>query len=115
VLRLPIQLIISDCEGHDKLCGTYKSHSQNVKGLCRDCNIPTQEADNVDWQCNFRSSYNLETMDQNQQLGNISFYDIAEKALHSLLFGATTHGFFVTLFAKNLHVIKGGIVCSCPF
>jgi hypothetical protein len=49
VLRLPIQLIIGDCcKGHGKLCGRYKNHSQCIKDLCRDCNIPMREADNID-------------------------------------------------------------------
>jgi hypothetical protein len=108
VLRLPIQLIIGDCEGHDKLCGRYKSHSQNVKGLCRDCDIPTREADNVDWKCNFRSSFELENMNV-QQLGDISFYPL-DNALHSLSFASTVRGFFAALLAENLHVIKGGLV-----
>jgi hypothetical protein len=40
VLFFPIQFIIGDCEGHDKLCGHFSSHN-NTPGLVRDCAIPT--------------------------------------------------------------------------
>jgi hypothetical protein len=107
VLRVPIQLIIGDCEGHDKLCGRFKSHAQNVKGLCRDCNIPTANADDVDWKCVYRTSSNLKNHTA-EELTNISFYNI-DNALHSISFGSTSRGFLAALLAENLHVLKSGL------
>jgi hypothetical protein len=107
VLKLPIQLIIGDCEGHDKLCGRYKSHGQHVRGLCRDCDVPTTQADNVDWKCSFRTASQLQgyTIDQ---LTAISIYDIFN-ALYSISFGGTSRGFFAALLAENLHVLESGL------
>jgi hypothetical protein len=107
VLRLPIQLIIGDCEGHDKLCGRYRIHGQNVKGLCRDCDIPTVNADNVDWKCVYRESSYLRRHTA-EELVNISFYEI-DNALHSVSFGGTSRGFLAALLAENLHVLKSGL------
>lgn len=107
ILKLPVQLIIGDCEGHDKLCGRYMSHSQNVKGLCRDCDVPTQHADNVDWKCCYRTPSQLQRSTP-QQLAEISFYDIAN-ALLLLSFGSSSRGFFAGLLPENLHVLKSGL------
>jgi hypothetical protein len=107
VLRLPIQLIIGDCEGHDKLCGRYKSHTQKVKGLCRDCDVPTKYADNVDWRCSYRTASELRTKTA-EELADFSFYHI-NNALHSLSFGSTFRGFIGALLAENLHVLKSGL------
>lgn len=107
VLRLPVQLIIGDCQGHDKLCGRYNSHGQNIKGLCRDCDIPTKKADNVDWQCSYRTSTQLARCTE-AELTNISFYNI-DNALDTLCFGSTRRGFFAALLAENLHVLRSGL------
>jgi hypothetical protein len=53
VLKMPLQFVIGDCEGHDKLVGRFKGHTMNIKGLCRDCNIPTVDSDDVDWLCTY--------------------------------------------------------------
>ena len=44
ILMIPIQFIIGDCEGHDKLVGRYKSHG-NTKCLVRDCFVLTEDGD----------------------------------------------------------------------
>ena len=49
-LKVPLLLNIGDCEGNDYLCGRYNSHN-GTKRLCRDCDCPTLEADNVDFRC----------------------------------------------------------------
>jgi hypothetical protein len=58
-LFFPIQFIIGDCEGHDKLCGHFKSHN-NTPGLVQDCDIPTNMADDTDHVCHF---YTVDEMD----------------------------------------------------
>ena len=54
VLKIPVVACISDCEEADDLCGRFKSHNIDCKSLCRDCNIPSSSADDVDFPCQFR-------------------------------------------------------------
>jgi hypothetical protein len=53
VLKLPLQFIIGNCEGHDKLAGRFKGHTHNIRGLCRDCDVPTQFGDDENWVCSY--------------------------------------------------------------
>jgi hypothetical protein len=54
VLLYPdIQYIIGDCEGNDKLCGRFASHSTDTPWLCRDCNVPSQQGHDHMFQCTF--------------------------------------------------------------
>ena len=41
-----ISMVRCDTEEADTLCGKYKSRTRNVKHLCRQCHVPTMEADN---------------------------------------------------------------------
>ena len=43
------QLVLGDCKGADILCGRFGSH-RGTKGVCRDCNCPTEETSNSRWQ-----------------------------------------------------------------
>jgi hypothetical protein len=43
VLHLYIPFIIGDTEGHDTLCGHYKSRTGGVAQLCRACECPTMK------------------------------------------------------------------------
>ena len=46
-----IQYVIGDCKGNDVHCGRKGTHSLNTPNLCRDCNIPSEEADNPHYPC----------------------------------------------------------------
>ena len=59
ILFFPIQFIIGDCEGHDKLCGHFSS-PHKTPGLVKDCYIPTAIGDDHDHVCHF---YTIEEMD----------------------------------------------------
>ena len=48
-----IQFIIGDCKGNDVFCGRKGTHSLNTPRLCRDCDMPSSEADDVDQACVF--------------------------------------------------------------
>jgi hypothetical protein len=75
ILKMPLQFVIGNCEGHDKLLGRFKGHTMNLKGLCRDCDVPTQESDDVDWVCNFIEEGRMQNLDQ-EELHGLSFHQI---------------------------------------
>lgn len=85
LLRIPIQFVIGDCQGHDKLAGRFLSHNQQTLGLCRDCDCPTARADDVRWKCKFRVPDNVRNKTE-EELREISFYPI-DNAMNNLCFG----------------------------
>jgi hypothetical protein len=50
LLLFPLLVILGDTESHDRLCGRYNSRGSGVAGLCRHCNIPRSQTDNVDYE-----------------------------------------------------------------
>jgi hypothetical protein len=107
VLKVPIQIIIRDCEGHDKLCGRCASHLQSVKGLCRECDVPTIHADDIEWKCISRKPSDIAGKSA-EELQMISFYAI-QNALSEISFGCLNRGYFAALVPEILHVLKIGL------
>ena len=106
LLKFCIIFIIGDTKGNDALCGRYGSHT-NTKGLCRDCDVPTDEADNVDYRCKFLKHTEILQMN-GQQLKNISFRIIRNNIFSRLCFGANPHGINGAVPPEPLHCIKLG-------
>jgi hypothetical protein len=76
VLKMPfLQFVVGDCEGHDKLVGRFIGHTMNIKGLCRDCNIPTQHSDNENWLCTYFMHDDMEQLSEDE-LRQLSFHPI---------------------------------------
>ena len=91
-----IQYIIGDCKGNDVHCGRKGTHVLTTPRLCRDCNIPSSEADNVNYRCNMASMSDFQNKTK-QEMDAMSHYNI-NNAFHALPFGGCPH---------NIH-------CSCP-
>ena len=52
IILVPVvQYVIGDCKGNDVHCGRKGTHSMDTPNLCRDCNIPSKEADNPNYPC----------------------------------------------------------------
>jgi hypothetical protein len=43
----PLLAVLGDTTSHDRLCGRYNSRGSGVASLCRHCNIPRSQTDNV--------------------------------------------------------------------
>ena len=86
IVLLPvIQYIIGDCKGNDVHCGRKGTHSLNTPLLCRDCDIPSIQADNVDYICKFTKQSDIFGKNT-QELDSMSRYNI-RNAFHDLPFG----------------------------
>ena len=48
-LKIFLLVVIGDTEGHDKFCARYNNRSLGTMRLCRHCDTPTLETDNVDY------------------------------------------------------------------
>jgi len=89
-LIFKLAFIIGDTKGHDILCGRMGSHNL-TPGLCRDCDMLTQFADDPNIPCKFLKQSDL--MRKNKyELQNMSFYQIPFFAFDRLKFGASPYG-----------------------
>jgi hypothetical protein len=106
VLRMPLQFVIGDCEGHDKLLGRFKGHTMNLKGLCRDCDIPTRDGDDVNWLCNYFEEEDLKHLNA-EELRQISFHKI-ENGFYGISVGGCSRGIWTLFNPEMLHLFKSG-------
>ena len=72
------QLVLGDCKGADILCARFGSH-RKTKGICRDCDCPSNEASSSVHQCNFLDRYSMKAKTA-EQLKLMSFWKIASNA-----------------------------------
>ncbi len=47
LIGVTIAFIIGDCEGNDKMCGKYSSHSLGTERISRACTCPPENADDL--------------------------------------------------------------------
>jgi hypothetical protein len=106
VLFFPIQFIIGDCEGHDKLCGHFSSHN-NTPGLVRDCAIPTTLGDDVNHTCHFYTTDEMTRFTDNE-LKARSFHRIRSPCHKNTDFGASHQGINGALMPENHHAYLAG-------
>ena len=106
LLKFSIIFIIGDTKGNDALCGRYGSHT-NTKGLCRDCDVPTELADKCNYRCKFFKHSEILKMNNNR-LKEISFRIIENNIFSRLCFGANLNGINGALPPEPLHCIKLG-------
>ena len=57
ILNIPVIVILGDTEMHDKLCGRYLARNFGVSGLCRHCQCPFAESDNVNYDIESNYTY----------------------------------------------------------
>jgi hypothetical protein len=50
LLLFPLLAVLGDTKSHDQLCGRYNSRGSGVACLCRHCNIPRSQTNNVDYE-----------------------------------------------------------------
>jgi hypothetical protein len=106
VLRLPLQFIVGDCEGHDKLAGHFKGHTMTIKGLCRDCDIPTTNSDDERWFCRFFTEQEIKNMTE-EELRSYSFHNI-NNGFEGVSCGGCRLGLRGALNPEVLHLFKAG-------
>jgi hypothetical protein len=105
-LFFPIQFIIGDCKGHDKLCGHFSSHN-NTPGLVRDCDVPTNQGDNPYHQCHFYVKHEMEEYSQ-QELKARSFHHLLHPCHINLDYSASTQGVFGACLPEKTHCVNMG-------
>ena len=101
-----IQYIIGDCKGNDVHCGRKGTHVLTTPRLCRDCNIPSLEADNVHYRCEYSLMSDYKDKSK-EELAAMSHYKI-DNAWHDLPFGGCPHNIHASCPPEILHNLQLG-------
>ena len=109
VLAVPVlQAILSDTKGANGFTARYGSHGEKVQGLCRDCDISTRMAANVDHRCTFFTKEGMSNLTELEKK-NLSFHSI-ENAFDKVWMGYCEHfGVYGATPPELLHVFYLGI------
>jgi hypothetical protein len=106
-LNMPLQYIIGDCSGHGKMVGHFKGHTMNIKGLCRDCDIPTPHSNYVDWLCAYFVEEVMKTLTVDQ-LCQLSPFHPINNGFNGISFGSCPQGIRTLFNPEMLHLFKAG-------
>ena len=77
-----------------------------IPRLCRDCNIPSLEADNVHYRCEYSLMSDYKDKSK-EELAAMSHYKI-ENAWHALPFGGCPHNIHGSCLSDILHNLQLG-------
>jgi hypothetical protein len=103
-----LAFIIGDTKGHDMLCCRMGSHNW-TPGLCRDCDMLTEFADDPSVPCTFLKQKDLsqKTVDE---LRDMSFYRVNNYPFDKLPFGASPYGVNGATAIDIIHAILIGLM-----
>jgi hypothetical protein len=107
-LLFRVAFIIGDTKGHDILCCRMGSHN-HTPGLCRDCDMTTENADNPFVPCNFLKQNDLQQMTE-EQLRAKSFLRVMTNPFNRFSFGASPYGINCATAIDIIHGILLGLM-----
>lgn len=97
-----------DSAGHAKLCGKFNNFSR-LKHISRDCDCLTEDADNVDVQCNMLFHDDMMKKTE-KELKSLSFYKVENFAFKQNIFACNPLGIWGSTPPEPLHLLFGGLV-----
>ena len=107
ILYPDIQYIIGDCKGMDTLCGRKGTHSLLTPWLCRDCNVPSMQGDDVNFVCQWTEKRHIQNKTK-EELQLMSHHSIVN-AFHDITFGWCSRNIHGNSPPELLHQIQLGI------
>jgi hypothetical protein len=109
LLKFRLAFIIGDTKGHDVLCRRMGSH-YNTIGLCRDCDMTTEMADDPKAHCSFLKQKDL-MLKTTEELRSMSFHPLPiNYVFQKLQFGESPYGVHGATAIDVLHGILLGIL-----
>ena len=109
--KIPIALIIGDCEEHDKLCGRYGSHHPEMQCICQDCDCSAQNADDPEIKCKKTKQATIKALVDQEDLDGL--HDISQhfvkNAFYDACFGGNPYGIHGCIPVEVLHLIQLGL------
>ena len=97
-----LQLVIGDALGNDKLCDRFCSYGFKTKYLCRDCNCPTNQLDNPDYNCKFTLRSDILRMNE-KELKELCYYKVIHNAFDMFHLGGDKTGIHGCTPSEILH------------
>ena len=107
--RFYLQLVIGDALGNDKLCDRFCSYGFKTKYLCRDCNCPTDQLDNPDYNCKFTLRSDILRMNE-KELKELCYYKVIHNAFDMFHLGGDKTGIHGCTPSEILHQFLLGIL-----
>ena len=115
-LKIPCFFIIGDMQGGDKLCACAPVYSNQLKRLCRKCDVRGCDAGNPHVVCNKIIQSDIQNLVQtsnHEQLAQLNQYCV-NNAWFDADFGGCKYGIFSAACPiEPLHAIENGLVPDC--
>ncbi len=112
LVRVPIAFIVGDCEGNDKLCGKYSSHSLGTGRISRACSCPPENADDPYHICPLnlqKEMYKFIQDSNHSQLKSVAVHK-HDNVFFKLNFGYNKHGTYFATHADMMHAFQSGVM-----
>ncbi|WP_288992458.1 hypothetical protein [uncultured Marinobacter sp.] len=112
LLLFPLLAVLGDTEGHDRLCGRYNSRGTGVARLCRHCNTPRCETDNVDYDWEHILPEQVQRVinaNDKEGLKALSQHPIRNAFYESICLGGNKRGIHGMSPGEPLHVLELGL------
>jgi len=108
-LKVPISIVIGDCEGNDKLCGRYGTHQKGNALVCRDCDCPTSLSDVCNISCQPLTTALISNIRHNPEALKAHSHHGIDNAFHELDFGGDEEGIHGCTPPEMLHLYQQGL------
>ena len=112
LLLFPLLAVLGDTESHDRLCGRYNSRGAGVARLCRHCNTPRFQTDNVDYDWEHILPAQVQrVIDANDKEGlkALSQHPIRNAFYEGICLGGNERGIHGMSPGEPLHVLELGL------
>ncbi len=112
ILQLPLLAVLGDTESHDRLCGRYNSRGKGVARLCRHCNTPRSQTDNIDYEWEHILPSQVQNLIEDNDLDglkSISQHPIANAFYRGICLGGNPRGIHGMTPGEPLHVLEIGL------
>ena len=107
IMQVPVQFVIGDTEGHDKLCCKQAGHG--TEHLMRDCDVKMANGANWKHNCRFHTNQKVKSLYAERSLAKINFYNI-RNPWWDIEMGGDDGGIYMATPHEILHQFHSGIV-----
>jgi hypothetical protein len=112
LLLFPLLALLGDTKSHDRLCGRYNRRGTSVAQLCRHCNTPCSQTDNVDYDWEHILPEEVQSVidaKDKEGLKALSQHPIQNAFYDGICLGGNTRGIHGISPGEPLHVLKLGL------
>ena len=115
-IMVPVNFIIGDMQGGDKICACSPCYSNKMQRLCRKCNVKGSDADDPFVKCRRMIMSRIQALVVNNEfdrLDQINQYHV-HNAWFDVSYGGCKYGIFSAACpVEALHAMENGLVKQC--